>query len=142
MKVKEVIFVSACLCGVNCRYNGRGELNLKIKDLMIDNMIIPVCPEQLGGLTTPRDPCEIKEGLIITYKGDDLTAYFNKGALEVLKLMNLYGSKKAILKERSPSCGVNFVYDGSFTGKVVKGEGLLSKLLRENDVLVVSEDEI
>ena len=99
------ILISACLLGVECRYNGKGELREDIKALMKEHELIPICPEQLGGLATPRDPAERQGDKIITKTGTDVTAEYLKGAEEVLKLAKLNNCSASILKERSPSCG-------------------------------------
>lgn len=96
---------SACLLGLCCRYDGKSKLNLKIQKLAFKEMLIPICPEQLGGLSTPRSPCEIKNKKVITKDGKDITKVFEKGAKEVLKIVKLLNIKEAILKQRSPSCG-------------------------------------
>jgi uncharacterized protein YbbK (DUF523 family) len=135
------ILVSACLLGVNCKYNGA---NNKV-DQLIENMenvtFIPVCPEQLGGLTTPRPPAEIiGENKIINNKGLDVTKEFLIGAEETLRIAKLYQCKYAIMKERSPSCGSNQIYDGSFQGKVKAGAGKAALLLEEHGIKVFSEE--
>ena len=123
--------ISACLCGVNCKYNGLNNLNDKCLELLRKGEALLVCPEQLGGLNTPRIPSEIlgnakdiielNKGKVINKEGKDVTKEFLKGAKETLKIAKEANIKKAILKESSPSCGRNFVYDGSFTGNVLAG---------------------
>lgn len=136
------ILVSACLLGVNCRYNGMGifceELNL-LKDRY---NLIPVCPEIFGGMKTPREPNEIKEGRVITPSGEDVTDSFKRGAEEVLKLARFYDCKYAILKEHSPSCGCGQIYDGSFLHKIVRGNGITAELLLKNGIRVIGETKI
>ncbi|MBE5929486.1 MAG: DUF523 domain-containing protein [Lachnospiraceae bacterium] len=138
------ILVSACLLGVNCRYNGIPKEDAAVKGLLSrkDIALIPVCPEQLGGLPTPRTPSERKGDGVVSSEGEDRTEAFNRGALEALRLAKLYGCEAAILKERSPSCGNKEVYDGSFTGIVVPGEGVTAELLRKNGVKVFGESEM
>ena len=124
-----MILVSACLLGINCKYNGDNNKNEKVAEYLKDKQFIMVCPEQLGGLSTPRDPSEIIrldgnaviEGKtsVINNKRLDVTKKFKQGAMETLKIADLYGCKKAILKEGSPSCGSSLIYDGTFTGKKV-----------------------
>ena len=96
---------SACLLGINCRYNGERKPNKKVIDLAMKETLIPVCPEQLGGLATPRPPAEIKDDCVVNSKGTDVTKEFKQGAEEVLKIAKLFSIKEAILKLRSPSCG-------------------------------------
>lgn len=134
--------VSACLLGLNCKYSGESNTNQDIINLLESEVLIPVCPEQLGGLNTPRPPCEIVGDRVLSEEGCDFTKNFVRGSEEVLKLANLYNIKEAILKESSPSCGSNFIYDGSFTSKKIRGQGLCTKLLIKNGIKVVSDEDI
>lgn len=136
------ILVSACLLGVECRYNGKGELKKDIEMLLKEHELIPVCPEQLGGLATPRDPAEIQDNKIITKTGVDVTKEYLKGAEEVLKLAKLYNCSTAILKERSPSCGYGKIYDGTFSKILIDGNGAAADLLIKNGIKVTGESEI
>ena len=136
----EKYLVSACLCGVNCKYNGKNNLNEKCLELFKEGRAILVCPEQLGGLKTPRDPSEIKGNKVISIENQDVTIQFQRGAEETLKIAKMAGIRKAILKEGSPSCGPHFIYDGSFKGIKIEGEGLLASLLRKNNIEVISSD--
>lgn len=138
------VLVSACLLGVNCRYNGIPKGNEAVKELLNweDIIFIPVCPEQLGGLPTPRTPSERRGSFVVSSEGEDRTAAFAKGAEETLRIAKLYGCEAALLKARSPSCGNKEVYDGSFFGTVVPGEGVTSELLRKNGVKVFGESEL
>ncbi|RLD12738.1 MAG: DUF523 domain-containing protein [Caldiserica bacterium] len=134
--------VSACLLGVNCKYDGGNNRNEKIISLLRDEILIPVCPEQLGGLPTPRVPSEIKGDRVYSVEGKDLTENFIKGAKETLRIAKLYGVKEAIFKDGSPSCGVNYVYDGTFKGKKIKGKGITARLLEKEGIKVISEKDI
>lgn len=135
------ILISACLLGVNCKYNGDNNNVPGIIKQMQNLTLIPVCPEQLGGLTTPRLPAEIVgETSIVNKEGSDVTKQFELGAKETLKMAKLYHCEYAILKERSPSCGSNQIYDGSFQGKVKLGEGVTAALLKQNSIKVYSEE--
>ncbi len=136
------ILVSACLLGVNCRYNGGGELREELVALSKKHHLIPVCPEIYGGLATPRDPAEIVDGRVITCNGADVTAQYEKGAVETVKLALLYDCKYAIMKERSPSCGYGKIYDGSFSKGLIDGNGRASDLLSQNGVQVFGESRI
>ncbi len=133
------ILVSACLLGVSCRYSGGGELRPEIKELMKEHHLIPVCPEQLGGLATPRCPAERQGSRVMTKEGTDVTEAYRRGAEETLKLARLFNCRAAILKERSPSCGCGKIYDGSFRGVLTDGDGVTAQLLKENGVLVAGE---
>ena len=104
--------------------------------------MIPICPEQLGGLSTPREPSEQRGNKVITKSGKDVTENFVKGAKEVLKLARLFGIKEAILKQRSPSCGYGQIYDGTFSGTVIKGDGVTTALLKINGIKVISEEDL
>lgn len=140
------ILISACLLGVNTKYNGGNNKVEKLTELVKDVAFIPVCPEQLGGLPTPRHPAEIIQGneklSIVNNQGESVTSQFVKGAEETLKIAKLYDCKYAILKERSPSCGSSKVYDGSFQGKVRNGKGVAATLLQDNGIKVFSEENI
>lgn len=141
-----MILVSACLLGINCKYNGENNKDEKVIEYLKDKQYIIACPEQLGGLSTPRNPSEIIKingyNIIKSNEGMDVTSNFNKGANECLKIAKMYGCKEAILKEGSPSCGSNYIYDGTFSGKKILGEGVTTALLREHGIKVTSEKEI
>ncbi|KKN97156.1 hypothetical protein LCGC14_0161210 [marine sediment metagenome] len=138
-----VKLVSACLIGVNCRYDGKSKLDRKCLKLFKKRELMPVCPEQLGGLSIPREPAEIKKsGKVLTKNGKDVTKNFNKGAKEVLKITKNLKIREAILKSKSPSCGLGLVYDGSFSGKLIKGNGITTTLLRKNKIKVITEKEL
>jgi len=133
--------VSACLCGEKCRYDGNSNLKENIKKLLDEGKAIMVCPEVLGNMSTPRLPCEIKDGAVINTEGENKTEHFLNGAIAVLKTAKKYNIQTAILKEKSPSCGSHYIYDGSFSRNLIKGEGLTTKLLRENGIEVISDEE-
>ncbi len=133
------LLVSACLLGVCCRYNGEGELDPSIAELMKEHQLIPVCPEILGGLPTPRVPAERQGGRVVTKDGRDVTKAYEKGAEETLKLARLYGCTRAILKERSPSCGSGRIYDGTFSRKQIDGYGITAELLEKNGIQTAGE---
>lgn len=136
------ILISGCLLGINCRYDGKGKLIDAFEQLSKKYNLIPVCPEQLGGLATPRTPAEIINQHVITKDGIDVTKEYTKGANEVLRLAKLYHCTIAILKERSPSCGSNSRYDGTFSGTLIKGDGITAALLKQNGITVYGESEI
>lgn len=133
---------SACLLGKNCRYDGGNELSEKILELSKKEKLISICPEELGGLPTPRTPSEIINDKVMTKSGEDVTEQFRKGAEETLKIARLNNITEAILKQISPSCGCGKIYDGTFSGKVVDGWGITADLLRKNGIKVVSDEEI
>ena len=138
---KEKILISACLVGLNCKYNGKNNKNIKLIELMKEHDLVPVCPEQLGGLPTPRPGAQRRENKVITQEGKDVTKEYQRGAEEVLRLAKELGIKKAILKARSPSCGVDTIYDGTFTNTLIERDGVTAELLRKNGIQVVSSDE-
>lgn len=133
----ESILVSACLLGLKCRYDGKCIKDEETLKLFKNEKAIPVCGEQLGGLTTPREPSEEVDGRILSISGKDVTENFNQGAADILKIAKLLKVKKAYLKNQSPMCGCGEIYDGTFTGKLIKGDGVLTKLLKENNIEVI-----
>ncbi len=137
-------FCSACLLGINCRYNGKSKPNQRVLDLAKKEILIPVCPEQLGGLSTPREPAEQKNGSkqVFTKSGQNVSKNFECGANQVLKLMKLFNSTEAILKTKSPSCGCGKIYDGNFTGNLVSGDGVTTQILKQNGIKVITEEDI
>ena len=141
-----MILVSACLVGINCKYSGGNNYNQKIFNLLKEGKAIPICPEQLGGLNTPRKPVELKvingKRYAIDNEGNDLTENFERGALEVLNLAKNLNINKAILQPRSPSCGVDKIYSGKFDNKLVDGNGILAELLKQNGIDVLTPNEI
>lgn len=136
------ILVSACLLGVNCRYDGTGKLCPAVHTLLATQTLIPFCPEVFGGLPTPRAPAEISGGRVLTAADAVVTAQYNCGARQALLLAQLYGCKLAILKERSPSCGHGTIHDGSFTGRLTEGDGVTAKLLMTHGIEVIGESEV
>lgn len=132
--------ISACLCGVCCRYDANTKCIPEIKKLYDDKKAVLICPEVMGGMPTPRKPSEISDGKVINSDGEDNTAFFRKGAEEALAVCKKYGIKKAILKQNSPSCGTKHIYDGSFSGRLIPGMGFTARLLYENGIDVRGED--
>lgn len=136
------ILVSACLLGLPVRYDGQSKLVEKIIELSKDNILIPVCPEQLGGLPTPRIKSEIKDKRVIRLDGEDVTDNYLNGAHITLSIAKLNKVDYCILKSKSPSCGKGHIYDGNFNGTLIDGDGITCKLLRENGFVVYSEEDI
>lgn len=137
-----VILVSACLMGKPCRYNGTHCHNGAIESLARKYTLLSVCPEVMGGLRTPRQPCELRDGRVFTRDGQDVTGAFEAGCGKALALAREHGVTLAILKEKSPSCGTRQVYDGSFRDRLVPGSGMMTGLLRENGVEVISNEDV
>ena len=141
---KSKILVSECLYGFCCRYDGKSNI-LKDKAFMAlknAGRLIPVCAEELGGLSTPRIPSEIVGNKVISKEGKDVTAQFEEGARRVLEIAKKNGVRVAILKEGSPSCGSKRINDGTFTGTKISGEGVLARLLIQNGIPVFNENEV
>ena len=136
------LLVSACLLGVCCRYDGQSKQNEAVLRALAAHEIVPVCPEQLGGLPTPRPPAERKGERVINREGADVTAAYQKGAEETLRLCRLLRCDGAILKARSPSCGKEWVYDGGFTGMLTDGNGVTAELLLSQGIPVWTEEEM
>lgn len=136
------ILVSACLFGNNCRYKGDNCFNEKLAKLGEDAVLIPVCPEQLGGLSTPRNPAERVGDKVISSVGKDVTEEYARGANLAVQIAKANAVDYCVLKANSPSCGKGVIYDGSFTGKKTSGNGLTSEMLLKEGFLVFTEDEI
>ena len=136
------LLVSACLLGVCCRYKGTPKPYPAVIALGKKHQLIPVCPEQLGGLPTPRHPSEQQGNRVVMDNGSDVTAQYQRGAQEALHLAKLFGCEAAIMKERSPSCGSGEIYDGTFTQTLTAGDGITAKLLKENGIPVYGESQI
>jgi len=128
--------------GVKCRYNGKSALNKKVVSLLRSEVLIPVCPEQLGGLPTPREPAEIVGNRVFTISGRDVTENFIRGAKETLRIAKLFNISEAVMKQGSPSCGFGRIYDGTFSGKTRKGEGVTATLLKKHGIKIVTEEDL
>lgn len=131
------IAVSACLLGINYKYNGGNNYSEKLEKILEKHEIIPICPEVLGGLPIPRDPSEIVNGEVLTNKGKSVDKEFRNGAKKALKIVKESGAELVVLQSRSPSCGLGKIYDGSFTGRLVYGDGVFVKLLKDEGIKVV-----
>ncbi|MBQ6540359.1 MAG: DUF523 domain-containing protein [Oscillospiraceae bacterium] len=136
------IIVSACLLGCECRYKGDCCKNEAVLALAEEHTLIAVCPEQMGGLPTPRDPAERVGDRVITVNGKDVTEEYTKGAEAALLLAKLNRADAAIMKANSPSCGKGVIYDGTFTGAKRQGNGVTAELFADNGIPVFTEDEL
>ena len=136
------ILISACLLGCRCRYDGASKPLDRASELAERHTLVPVCPEQLGGLATPRPPAERQGDRVVTREGADVTAQYRRGAEEALRLCRLFDCRAAVLKERSPSCGCGAVYDGTFTGTLTAGDGVTAELLRAAGIPVYGESRL
>ena len=144
--MRVIYLVSACLAGENCRYDGKNSRIEAIAELVRQGRAIPVCPEQMGGLSTPRSPCEIVRSgdggiKVMSRDGRDCTREFHIGAEKTLAIAKAHGIKKAILKSKSPSCGCGQVYDGTFSGKLTEGHGITARLLMDHQIEVFTEND-
>lgn len=142
--MKEKILISACLLGFDCKYDGG---NNRMEDAAIAALrkrfeLVPVCPECCGGLPTPRTPAERLGDKVVSKTGADVTEQFEKGALAALRLAQSFSVKKAVLKANSPSCGSGTIYDGSFTGTLVPGDGVTAELLKKHGIKVTNENAL
>ena len=137
----EKILVSACLLGVNCKYNGGNNYNEKVMEYLKDKEIIPICPEIMGGLPTPRIASEIIGDRVVNKEGQDVTSNYQKGAEETLELAKKLGVKKALLKAKSPSCGYGNIYDGTFSDTLIAGNGITAELLKKNGFEILTEKD-
>ena len=140
--MKPKLLISACLCGKNTKYSGGNNLIPDLAKIEEKFELYLVCPEVDGGLTTPRNPSEQIGDKVVSNKGLDVTYEFYLGAKIALDVCKKNDIKYALLKESSPSCGSNLIYDGTFSSKKINGMGVAAKLLKENNVLVFSENEI
>ncbi len=136
------IMVSACLLGQNCKYNGGNNLSTKVLDYVKGHEVIPVCPEVLGGLPTPRIPAELVQGLVTTKDGHSVDKEFRQGAKIGLEMAKENNVDLVILQSRSPSCGVKQIYDGTFSGTKLAGQGIFAKLLQDNGLNVIDVEDL
>lgn len=141
-----MIFVSACLMGDNCKYNGGNNYNSKVAEFLKDKEYIKICPEMSGGLSIPRNPAEIVNShggkRVLSSDGRDVTENFIKGAENTLRLAEKYNPELIIFKAKSPSCGKGEVYDGTFSKTLTKGNGITAELLLRKGYKVITEKEI
>ena len=136
------ILVSACLLGENCKYSGGNNYDQTVVNFVQGHKVIPVCPEVLGGLPIPRSPAELVDGVVINKDGISVDAQFRAGAEKALAIAKQNGAELAILQPRSPSCGVKEIYDGSFTGKKIPGQGVFAEMLRQAGIPALDAGEL
>ena len=136
------LLISACLLGCCCRYDGASKPHPLVEALARHHTLVPVCPEQLGGLSTPRPPAERQGHRVVTREGGDVTEQYRRGAEEALRLCRLLGCEAAVLKERSPSCGHGSIYDGTFSGTLHAGDGVTAELLMAAGIPVFGESKL
>lgn len=136
-----MIIVSACLAGMKCAHDGKARSCEKVAALLDAGKAVPVCPEMLGGFPSPRQRMEIRNGRVLTESGKDATDAVKNGASEALRIAEAAGCRSAVLKSRSPSCGSGKVYDGTFCGNLVPGDGVFAALLKKNGISVVTDED-
>ena len=134
-----MILVSRCLLGENCKYNGGNNRNEAVIAALVGKEYLAVCPEQLAGLPCPRPPAELCGAAVVDKEGRDRTEAFHAGAARTLALAQKHGAERCILKDGSPSCGVHYIYDGSFSGTRIPGRGLTAQLLADHGIALSSE---
>lgn len=134
-----MILISACLAGVKCRYNGQAKTDVELRKLVREGKAVAVCPEVLGGLSVPRMPCEIRNDRVYRKDGKDVTDAYLKGSQKALAICRKNHCTKAVLKEKSPACGVHLIYDGLFQGNAIPGHGIFASMLLEEGIPCFSE---
>lgn len=137
-----MIIVSACLAGVECRYNGQAFPIPLVIEMVKQGQAIPLCPEMLGHLPTPRPCAEQCDGKVFSRDGHDVTTEYVTGAKIALGIAKLVGCKQAIVKSKSPTCGCGRIYDGTFSGKIIGGDGIFAGMLKQENIEVYTEDEM
>ena len=136
------IVVSSCLLGDNCKYNGGNNYSEKVIKFVEEHEVISVCPEVLGGLPIPRESAEIVNGVVSLKDGSSVDKKFRDGAEKAIRIVKENNADLVILQSRSPSCGVNTIYDGSFSGKLIPGQGVFSELLKKNGIKVIDVEDL
>lgn len=140
--MKEKILVSSCLFGNPCRYDAKAVEDKNVIEYLKDKEVISICPELMAGLSAPRPSCEIYNGRVINTEGEDLTDEFHKGAQMVLQIAKDKGIKKALLKSKSPSCGSGIIYDGTFSSKLISGDGVCAQTLKAAGITVINNEDL
>lgn len=136
------VLVSACLLGKNCKYNGGNNYSAAVEEFVRDKDVVEICPEMMAGLGCPRTPIEIVDGVLMDREGRNVDAPLRKAARDALEFAKEQHIDLAILQSRSPTCGVNQVYDGSFSGKLIAGQGVFARLLMEEGFAVLDGEDV
>ena len=136
------ILVSACLLGENCKYNGGNNYNPAVAEFVKDKEVLPICPEMMAGMGCPRIPIEIVDGVLMDRDGNNVDAAMRKAVEQAMEMIREEDIQCAVLQSRSPTCGVNQIYDGSFTGKLIEGSGVLAQALKLVGYRVVDAEDI
>lgn len=136
------VLVSACLLGRNCKYNGGNNYNAKVAEFLKDKDVIEICPEVLAGMGIPRTPIEIVDGILMDRDGNNVNAQLRAAVEKAMAEIRDLEIDCAVLQPRSPTCGVNQVYDGTFSGKLVSGSGVFARTLRDAGYTVIDGEDI
>ncbi len=136
------VLVSACLLGENCKYNGGNNFDPVVVDWLQDHEVVPVCPEVLAGMPVPRVPVELRGGRAVNKEGADVDVAYRAGAAQAVRRAKSEHIELAVLKSRSPTCGVRQIYDGTFSGTLIDGQGLLAQALQENGFRVIDAEDL
>ena len=136
------ILVSGCLLGENCKYNGGNNYNPRVVEFLKDKEVISICPEMMAGMGCPRNPIEIVDGVLTDCHGKNVDALIRKSVMEIMERIRDEEIQCAVLQSRSPTCGVNQVYDGTFSGKLIPGSGVFAKSLMDAGYLVIDGEDI
>lgn len=136
------VLVSGCLLGENCKYNGGNNYNPRIVEFLKDKEVISVCPEIMAGMGCPRNPIEIVDGVLTDCHGKNVDSLIRKSVMEIMERIRDEEIQCAVLQSRSPTCGVNQVYDGTFSGKLIPGSGIFAKSLMDAGYLVIDVEDI
>ena len=137
-----MIGVSSCQAGCKCTYSGDDKLIKLVKEMVMRNEAIMICPEVLGGLSIPRSPCEIRDGKVVDINGVDWTKEYRLGAQKSLEILQEHDVDVVLLKAKSPSCGKNYIYDGTFSHTIINGDGITCQLLEKHGIIVFNDDNI
>ena len=136
------VLVSACLLGENCKYNGGNNYNPAVAEFVKDKEVLPICPEMMAGMGCPRTPIEIVDGVLMDRNGNNVDASMRKAVAQAMEMIRKEDIQCAVLQSRSPTCGVNQVYDGSFSGKLIEGSGVLAQALKAAGYQVIDAEDV
>lgn len=136
------ILVSACLLGENCKYNGGNNYSAAVSKFVKDKEILPVCPEMMAGMGCPRTPIEIVDGVLMDRDGNNVDAAMRDAVAQAMQMIGKEEIQCAILQSRSPTCGVNRIYDGSFSGNLISGSGIFARALKDAGYKVMDAEDL
>ena len=136
------VLISACLLGGNCKYNGGNNYNAAVAGFVKDKDVLPICPEMMAGMGCPRTPIEIVDGVLMDRNGNNVDDSMREAVAQAMELIRKENIQCAVLQSRSPTCGVNQIYDGSFSGKLIKGSGVLAQALKAAGYQVIDAEDV